>query len=1021
MRPISLTFAGLRSYRAATTIDFADLNLFAVIGDTGAGKSTIIEALCLALYAKKSWSGGAAKLEDLISDGEKLMRIELTFSAAGEVWQVTRVRRRSGAGVDKLVSLTPGGVGADGSSQVTERVTEIIGLNYDQFTRAVVLPQGRFDAMLQATEKDRNAILTSILDLDDIVATRTEVEKLGKHWAPKLAAWTTDRSHYPLDPVAAVVAAKGESDSAAKRSELLGATLRRVDEHVQQAGAVTAVRQLLRAGLDVQTDLESAEIANLRELHHRWETLDAVEAAAKRSVADATGSLKALDQRQVETLAGFKRRDDLVTARHTIDRAVDELPARLERVQQGRINVEELEGAPPAAEVAPELIADAAEQDAARREARDDHDAAVRAVELARDLWERARARVGAVAEGNEKVTAVQTAAEAAEAELATALASRGESEQLVTAALIAVREALVADAAATAAADCVSGDGCPVCARPLPDDFAPPTPSFDSATAEAALRIAETRLKAQQTAAQTAQAAHAALRSDLERLNGDVAAARAAADEAQRAAAAAGVDAESVDIEGATAALVAAREAAAQGSARAEQATNAAAVAVTRAETVAAGALTAHAKELEVARAALVQDEKAVAALTATVEGLPRALVEQPGAGADVEEGLLGRATSAAQQLSDAVAALDVIDLARADHAAARERAQQEVNDATTLIREEVRAPADETLRRVNTVLTSARSISRAVEQAAPVAGVQLEATSGTRALEEILVAADAKALGARVDAVVAATAAASSVLADGLRVLGAIDARVAETTAAVAALLAEVGCGSVDELRVEWGTAQERQRVSAAAVDETERAATKAASLDEVLAVARPFAANLEVLAIALRDQHFIAHLVDARETELLAEASRRLKAITKGRFGFVADFGVVSIASGEVRSADTLSGGERFQAALALALALVEIASRGGGRLDAVFIDEGFGSLDSSALDVALDTLGLVSGDGKMVALISHLRPVAEYVDTVLHVTKDETLGSRIALLDAESRDRMLADDTESGLTQ
>ena len=65
--------------------------------------------------------------------------------------------------------------------------------------------------------------------------------------------------------------------------------------------------------------------------------------------------------------------------------------------------------------------------------------------------------------------------------------------------------------------------------------------------------------------------------------------------------------------------------------------------------------------------------------------------------------------------------------------------------------------------------------------------------------------------------------------------------------------------------------------------------------------------------------------------------------------------------------------------------------------------MFVDEGFGSLDSSALDVALDTLGTVAGGGKMVALISHLRPVAEYVDTVLHVTRDEVPGSRISVLD------------------
>ena len=123
---------------------------------------------------------------------------------------------------------------------------------------------------------------------------------------------------------------------------------------------------------------------------------------------------------------------------------------------------------------------------------------------------------------------------------------------------------------------------------------------------------------------------------------------------------------------------------------------------------------------------------------------------------------------------------------------------------------------------------------------------------------------------------------------------------------------------------------------------------------------------------------------------------------------------------MASGEVRTPDTLSGGERFQAALALALGLVEIASRGGGKLDAVFVDEGFGSLDANALDTALETLGKVAGGGKVVALISHLRPVAEYVDTVLHVTCDDVLGSRIEVLDSEAREQLLADDIRSGLT-
>ena len=114
MRPRLLKLAGLRSYRQSTEISFDDLDLFAIIGDTGAGKSTIIEALCLALYGRKTWSGGG-NIADLIADGEDLWRVELTFDADGHTWKVTRARRRSKASpVDKLESTTnhvPGHVG----------------------------------------------------------------------------------------------------------------------------------------------------------------------------------------------------------------------------------------------------------------------------------------------------------------------------------------------------------------------------------------------------------------------------------------------------------------------------------------------------------------------------------------------------------------------------------------------------------------------------------------------------------------------------------------------------------------------------------------------------------------------------------------------------------------------------------------------------------------------------------------------------------------------------------------------
>ncbi len=253
-----------------------------------------------------------------------------------------------------------------------------------------------------------------------------------------------------------------------------------------------------------------------------------------------------------------------------------------------------------------------------------------------------------------------------------------------------------------------------------------------------------------------------------------------------------------------------------------------------------------------------------------------------------------------------------------------------------------------------------------------------------------------------------------------------GVAEARRAELDAwdlRLGAALASVDVASVDELRTMAADARSLIGVLDGAVTEAEARRDEAKGVDAVLVVVGPLVANLSIVEEALPASagRFIDHLVGARERELLAEASRRLKTISNGRHGFVADFGVANIASGEVRPPDALSGGERFQAALALALALVEIASRGGGQLDAVFVDEGFGSLDAAALDAALETLGGVAGGGKMVGLISHLRPVAEYVDTVLHVTKDDTEGSRIRPLDPDARERLLDAEVRSGLTE
>ncbi len=106
------------------------------------------------------------------------------------------------------------------------------------------------------------------------------------------------------------------------------------------------------------------------------------------------------------------------------------------------------------------------------------------------------------------------------------------------------------------------------------------------------------------------------------------------------------------------------------------------------------------------------------------------------------------------------------------------------------------------------------------------------------------------------------------------------------------------------------------------------------------------------------------------------------------------------VIDHYNGTRRSVKTLSGGESFLASLSLALGLSdEIQSSAGGiRLDTMFVDEGFGSLDEESLRQALRALSALSEGNRLVGIISHVAELKERIDRQIVVTKDRDGGSR-----------------------
>jgi exonuclease SbcC len=184
-------------------------------------------------------------------------------------------------------------------------------------------------------------------------------------------------------------------------------------------------------------------------------------------------------------------------------------------------------------------------------------------------------------------------------------------------------------------------------------------------------------------------------------------------------------------------------------------------------------------------------------------------------------------------------------------------------------------------------------------------------------------------------------------------------------------------------------------------------------AADLDQRLTKAGPFVAALDELTRLLTDGKFLGALVRRKQRALLGVASEILLSMTRRRFGFAESFQIVDGLTGQPRDVKTLSGGETFLASLALALALVELAGRGGDRLEALFLDEGFGSLDANAVNEALDALGQQSEGGRLVAVISHLRSIVEGFENVLVVTKGPN-GSQVHWAKDDERDQLMTEE-------
>ena len=167
MRPVRLAAVGFTAFRDLVEIDFTGADFFALIGPTGSGKSSVLDAICFALYGSVPRYDDDRLVAPAITQGAVEARVSLTFEVDGEEYVATRVVRRTKNGATtKEARLEHGSDTLAGDARdMNDKVAELIGLPFHHFTRSVVLPQGDFAEFLHDKPSARQDLIVKLLDL----------------------------------------------------------------------------------------------------------------------------------------------------------------------------------------------------------------------------------------------------------------------------------------------------------------------------------------------------------------------------------------------------------------------------------------------------------------------------------------------------------------------------------------------------------------------------------------------------------------------------------------------------------------------------------------------------------------------------------------------------------------------------------------------------------------------------------------------------------------------------------------
>ena len=935
MRPLRLTLSAFGPYAAETTLELEKLGkggLYLVTGDTGAGKTTLFDAITYALYDHSS--GGVregAMLRSQYADSKTPTFVELEFEVKDARYTVRRnpeyprpKARGEGFTTEKAdATLTY----ADGRPPVTKArdvnaaVLDILGLDYNQFCQIAMIAQGQFTKLLNASTEERSRIFRKLFrtqryaKLQDRLqeeASRLNQQRLAQN--TQLDSLLAGLQVAPDDPDADALAALCAQTEPATALTLLEELLQRqqaaqeaaaasladtearLDAIQQQLGAARQAAQLARQLAEQQAALDAARPA-----------LDAAKAESARHADDAA-RLDALTGQVTQARTALTAYDELDALCREQKQAQDAAQLAGALAAKRRTQLEALDASLAAADTALAVLVDAP----TRQLALQNQAAQLEARSTALD------ALAQRLADSQKQARQVRRAQDAYRAAAARQDEARARRDALDRAFLDAQAGLL--------AQELTEGAPCPVCgsthhpARAVLPRTAPTQVQVEQArqAAEEADHAAQTASAAAQSALAAADEARRSLRRDAEALLPE----RFAAPEGKPP----------VQLTFALMNTVLSEETAVLQAARAD----------CTASLRQAGADCQRKAQLEADRQAHTRQRPA---LEQQVQEADRTAAAQSARVQALEQQVLAKQKALPYpQRAQAQAALDLLEADRTALRAGMEQAEAALRTA------------QQNYAAAKAAVDALRSQQAAAQSSAPAQPLE----TLREAAAELTAARDAargqeKQLAARLLP--------NRRIMEQYRTAAAQHAALEQRAQWVGALAATAG-----------GTLTSKQKIKLEAYIQMDY-------LDRILRHA-----NLRLM-----------QMTDAQyELERIGAENQRSQS------GL--DLGVIDHYNGTRRSVKTLSGGESFKASLALALGLSdEVQSAAGGiRLDTLFLDEGFGSLDEESLEQAIRVLAGLTEGNRLVGIISHVGALKDRIDRQVVVHKNRTGGSTVELV-------------------